>query len=212
MSALTELAVTTVGTVCRISIDRIHPNPAPIREHLDGITPEVMAALIDGSQCLIVRLARTGGYNVVLGHDVLRAARQDGSTLVDALVLIEHRPDPFEALVDGVAGRIFRGDIAPLEEAGLFHLLTQRFTVAEIAYRVGKAVTYIRWRLDLLDLSPAGQTALNDGRLPVGLASYIARLRDESQQDQFLGRWLAGEWTAASPAVRAAQEVYDATA
>ncbi|MDX3345917.1 hypothetical protein PV387_03555 [Streptomyces sp. ME02-6987-2C] len=100
--------------------------------------------------------------------------------------------------------------LAPLDEGRLFSLLAEAgFTHEQIASWYGCQITFIRWRIELLDLIADGQDALRRERLPVGLAWYIARLSEESQH-HMLDRWLAGDFFDALSAQSCARYIFRA--
>ncbi|MEW2568348.1 hypothetical protein [Streptomyces sp. NPDC047070] len=84
--------------------------------------------------------------------------------------------------------------LGPLDEGRLFRVLDEAgFTHHEIGKWYGEMPTHIRWRIELLDLIPAGRSAVEEGRVPVGLGWYIALLGEENQR-LMLARWARGDF------------------
>jgi hypothetical protein len=97
--------------------------------------------------------------------------------------------------------------IAPLREARLFLTLTTAgYTNDDISGMTGRRACYVGWRLDLFKLIAPAQEALDEERLPVNLASYIALL-SEPNQTLMLARWLRGDFTSPRHAERYARAI-----
>ncbi|MER7740007.1 hypothetical protein ABTX34_17105 [Streptomyces sp. NPDC096538] len=98
-------------------------------------------------------------------------------------------------------------DVAPLVEARVFRVLTTAgYEQSEIGTMTGHRACYVGWRLDLLKLIAPAQTALENGDLPVNLASWIALL-SEPNQTLMLARWLRGDFSGARHAERYARAI-----
>lgn len=191
-----------------IVVNRIHRDPAPLRQHLDVIDPDDLIAAVHGiDERLVVRYVPSQlSYFLVMGDNILRTAQRHARPLVEALVLNDAEDGSYEVLAHAVGERVGRSGITPLEEAVLFERLTRHYSEADIASRCNQPVSYVRQRLDLLHLCPPGQAALSEGRLPEGLAWHISRLVPALQYP-FLDRWLSGEFATAGAAEAVAREL-----
>ncbi|MET9321968.1 hypothetical protein ABZX75_17500 [Streptomyces sp. NPDC003038] len=99
--------------------------------------------------------------------------------------------------------------ISPIREAHVFNLLAMAgYTNPDIGSMIGRRASYVGWRLDLLQLTPAGQAALEGDRLPANLAWHIALL-SEPNQFLMLVRWARGEFSSARHAERYARAIGD---
>ncbi|MFF5968227.1 ParB/RepB/Spo0J family partition protein [Streptomyces collinus] len=195
-----------------IPTDRIDRVPAPASAHLDPMDPaDLIAAVADLGKRITVRWVQGGRYQLVIGEAQWAQARTSRQPMIEATVLNVPSDDRAWNLLHAVALQIGGPDITPLEEAVLFRRLADAGIGHDrIAKACGKFPTYIRWRIELLDLCPAGQTALSKGRLPVGLAWYISRLAP-ARQTPFLNRWLRGEFHGPREAQDAARDLRQAS-
>lgn len=177
------------------------------RRHLDPVSLDDLAAAV---ACMHERITvryvpSSGRFTMVAGEKLWRRAQAEGRELIEAVVLVAPADDAAWRLAKAVGWQVGDPAITPMEEAVLFQrLLVAGYAMAEIAEVCGKQVTYIRWRVELLDLIDQGQLALSEGRLPVSLAWYISRLAERDQL-RFLLRWWAGHYTDQRDAERAAK-------
>ncbi|MFD6941070.1 ParB/RepB/Spo0J family partition protein [Streptomyces goshikiensis] len=200
-------------TVTRmIPVGQIDRAPVPASPQFDPMSfTELAEAVADLGKRITVRREATGRYRLVMGESQYAAAHASRAHLIEATVLNVPSDPRALRLLRAVAGKVDTGEISPLEEAAMFRRLTEAgYLPYEIAEECGKFPTYIRWRIELLDLVPAGQTALSKGRLPLGLAWYVSRL-PAPQQEPFLNRWLRGEFPGAPQAEYAARTLQPAT-
>lgn len=128
-------------------------------------------------------LSATGGYEIVAGARRFRAAKLAGLETVPCIVRDYSDDDALEIFV---IENLQRDDLSPLEQArGFKQLLTanaDRFSVATIAGKVGMSPAWVWDRLKLLDLVPEAQTLLESGRITVGHAIVLARLKPADQE------------------------------
>jgi ParB family chromosome partitioning protein len=120
------------------------------------------------------------GYQLVAGERRFRASQMAGLERIPAVVRqLADREQLELALVENLQ----RADLGPLEEAHAYRSLVTEFdlTHEQIAQRVGRAKSTIANTLRLLDLDPAVQTALSEGRITEGHARAIAGLPIEQQ-------------------------------
>ena len=164
-----------------IPLDHIHEAAWNPRKHFDATKLGEMADSIRQKGVLepaIVRLRpQAGGYELVAGARRFRATKLAGLTSLPAIV---RDLDDASALEFAVIENGQREDVSPVEEAEGFKALqamdAARFTVAEIAAKVGKAESYVYRRMKLLTLEPEYREALADGRLTIAHAETLCRL------------------------------------
>jgi len=168
--------------ITEISLSRIQPNPRQPRQRFDAELLEALAASIREHGVLqpILVTETLDGYQLVAGERRFRAAQLAGLERIPAVIRQLADRDQLEvALVENLQ----RADLGPMEEAAAYRALIGEFelTHEEIARRVGRAKSTITNTLRLLDLDPAVQAALVEGRLSEGHARAIGGLPVEQQ-------------------------------
>jgi ParB family chromosome partitioning protein len=159
------------------------------RKEAAGGTAKATADSADGAD------GTAGVLEVVCGARRLRAAKAAG---------LERLPVRIEQLSDRavleiqVIENLQREDVHPLDEALGYRQLMQadprvhdhaggshlaRYTVPELALRVGKSESYVYQRMKLTDLIEAGQKAFWAEKIGLGHALLIARLGPEQQAE-----------------------------
>lgn len=124
-----------------------------------------------------------GDYEIVAGARRYRAAQLARLDQVPCIVREYSDEDVLELyLVENVQ----RDDLAPLEQARGFKQLLEanpdKYSAATIATKVGMSPAWVWDRLKLLDLVPEAQALLEQGRITVGHAIVLARLKADAQQ------------------------------
>jgi ParB family transcriptional regulator, chromosome partitioning protein len=168
--------------ITEISVSRIQPNPRQPRQRFDAEQLEALAASIREHGVLqpILVTETLDGYQLVAGERRFRAAQLAGLERIPAVIRHLADRDQLEvALVENLQ----RADLGPMEEAAAYRALIGEFdlTHEEIARRVGRAKSTITNTLRLLDLDPAVQAALVEGRLSEGHARAVGGLPVEQQ-------------------------------
>ena len=139
---------------------------ASIREH-GVIQPILVTETLDG-------------YQLVAGERRVRAARLAGLERIPAVVRqLADRQQLELALVENLQ----REDLDPIEAARAYRQLIDdyAFSQEDLAARVGRARSTVANTLRLLELHPAVQAAVADGRLTEGHGRAIGGLEPEAQ-------------------------------
>jgi len=139
---------------------------ASIREH-GVIQPVLVTETIDG-------------YQLVAGERRVRAARMAGLERIPAVVRqLADREQLELALVENLQ----REDLDPIEAARAYRQLIDEFAFSQedLAGRVGRARSTVANTLRLLDLHPAVQGAVADGRISEGHARALGGLEADRQ-------------------------------
>ena len=91
------------------------------------------------------------------------------------------------ALARGVEN-LGRVDLTPLEEAAVYASLVSDMglTGAEVARRMGKKAGHVMRRLDLLNMPADVQKAVHTGKIGVGVAEELWRIKDEGSLSYYL--------------------------
>jgi ParB family chromosome partitioning protein len=165
-----------------IPVSRIAVNPYQPRQNPAGADLDSLAASIAEHGVLqpIVVTETLDGYRLVAGERRLRAAQRVGLERIPAIVrqLADH-----EHLELALVENLQRSDLSPMDEAQAFRQLIDEFgfTQETVAIRVGRARSTVANTLRLLDLDPAVQRAIRDGRLTEGHARALGGLPQDLQ-------------------------------
>jgi ParB/RepB/Spo0J family partition protein len=173
-----------VNAAGRIALAAIAPSATNPRKRFDQAGLDELAESIkrhDVIQPILLRPnGKPGHYELVAGERRYRAALAAGLTDIPATVRELSDSDVLEIQV---IENLQRKDLAPLEEAeGYERLLKcahpsgQRWTVEEIAGKVGKSKAYVYAKMKLLALCPEARKALDAGKLSESTALLIARV------------------------------------
>ncbi|MFJ6561931.1 hypothetical protein ACIQMV_19135 [Streptomyces sp. NPDC091412] len=112
-------------------------------------------------------------------------------------------------LAQAIAQEAVKHEAAPLREGQVYAVLVAAgYAAKEIAELAGADWNRVDLRLAPLDLVEEGKGALEQELLPVGLASYVARLSEPNQR-LMLVRWLRGDFKNARHAERYASAIYE---
>jgi ParB family chromosome partitioning protein len=170
-------------TLVRLPVGALKPGKYQPRTHMDDTALAELAASIKVRgviQPIVVRAVGTSQYEILAGERRWRAARMAGLEQVPAIV----RDVPDEAALGiGLIENIQREDLNPLEEAqGLKRLIDEfKLTHEQVAGAVGRSRTGVTNMLRLLELAPAVQAMLLDGRIDMGHARALLALSKARQ-------------------------------
>jgi ParB family chromosome partitioning protein len=163
----------------------IRPNRFQPRDHFDE---EALGSLADSIrevgmlQPVLVRPI-DDGYELIAGERRWRAARRVGLQTIPALV----RPtDDATALEHALVENLHRDNLNPLEEAAAYQQLIEDFGLTHdaVAAQVGRSRASVTNALRLLQLPPAIQKLVHDGRLDMGHARALLGTPDRAFQEQ----------------------------
>jgi ParB family chromosome partitioning protein len=166
------------ATQQEIPIDRVRRNPHQPRGDFGEAELGELAASIAAHgvlQPIVVRATADGGYEVIAGERRLRAARMAGLTQIPAVI----RDSTSEELLElALVENLQRSDLNPIEEAGAYRELIDRFGLSHeaVARQVGKSRVAISNALRLLDLAPETRQAIVEGKISEGHGRALAAL------------------------------------
>ena len=180
-----------------LPIDSIVPNPFQPREEFDEGGIASLADSIEQVgvlQPILVRPAADGGYQLIAGERRWRAALQAGLTVIPAIV---REVRDVSALEQAVIENLHRQDLNALEEAAAYQQLIDDFgfTQEQLAQRVGKSRPSVANTLRLLNLPPAIQGLLIDGRLAAAHARALLPVEDRADQQALAEQAVAEGWS-----------------
>ena len=165
-----------------IALDRIRENPRQPRTRMDDAALATLAASIREHGVIqpVLVTETIDGYQLVAGERRVRAARMAGLERIPAVVRqLADREQLELALVENLQ----REDLDPIEAARAYRQLIDEFAFSQedLAGRVGRARSTVANTLRLLDLHPAVQGAVADGRISEGHARALGGLEADRQ-------------------------------
>ena len=174
----------------QLPLTQLQESPHNPRTHFDEVKLAELADSIRQKgivEPLVVRAVDPLGpgqqFEIVAGARRYRAAQLAGLDTVPCIVRAYEDEDVLEIFV---IENLQRDDLSPLEQARGFKQLLQtnadRFSVATIASKVGMSPAWVWDRMKLLDLVPEAQALLESGRITVGHAIVLARLKPGDQE------------------------------
>ena len=132
---------------------------------------------------LLVRPLTESGFEIVAGARRYRAAQM--AEVATVPIRIVNLSDA-EALAAQLVENLIRAEIHPMEEAEgfarLLALAEPKYSIEQIAARVGKQPSFVASRLKLVDLVPAAVDAFYANEIGVGHALLLAKLPSDMQQ------------------------------
>jgi len=167
----------------QLPVTSLRPGKYQPRTRMDEASLAELAASIKARgviQPIVARAVGGSQYEILAGERRWRAARMAGLESVPAVV----REVPDEAALGiGLIENIQREDLSPLEEAnGLKRLIEEfRLTHEQVAGAIGRSRVGVTNLLRLLDLAPAVQSMLQEGRIDMGHARALLALSKARQ-------------------------------
>jgi ParB family chromosome partitioning protein len=189
--------------MAQLSVASIKPGKYQPRTRMDEASLAELADSIRSRgviQPIVVRPVDDAQYEILAGERRWRAARIAGLERIPAV--IRAVPDEI-ALGIGLIENIQREDLNAIEEAtGLKRLIDEfHITQEEAARAVGRSRVAVTNLLRLLELSPAVQEMLQDGRIDMGHARALLALSKARQVE------LAGQIASQGLSVREAERL-----
>ena len=169
--------------VTELPIADIGPNPHQPRSRFDDeqlreLSDSIRAAGV--LQPVLIRRAKTGGYELVAGERRLRAAHLAGLARIPAII---RELDDREMLELALVENIQREDLNPIDEAKAYQALIERvgLTHDQVSERLGKHRTSITNSLRLLALPPEVMDMVSRGTLSAGHARALLGLESAGE-------------------------------
>ena len=186
-----------------IPAERIEPNPFQARKtfpDLDELADAIRTQGFTSRLRVRAQPQRDGHFQLVYGERRLRAAKLAGLREIPCDVADYSDAELIEI---GLAENIQRRDLNPLEEAQAFAQLTGngRYTIRELALKIGKNKDYIAGRLALLRAPEDVQQLVMQMPEALTAARRIAALTDINERRPLIEGILRGDLT--KEAVRA---------
>lgn len=184
LAAILSVAPRDQEDLRRIPTDLVVPNPRQPRTSFDDETLQALADSVRERgvlQPVLVRPLPGGRYELIAGERRWRAARLAGLEVIPAII---RSVDPVMQAQMALIENIQREDLNPVDRALAYKALVTNLglTQSELADRLGEDRTVISHYLRLLDLTPAVQEMVADGRLSVSHGKVLAGVSDVAEQ------------------------------
>lgn len=167
-----------------LRVERIHPNPANIRDNLGDLT-EIAASIREHgilSPLIVTPHPEIPAvFQLLAGHRRLAAAKKAGLDAVPAIV--RHGITGDSALELMLVENCQRRDLNPMEKAeAMAALINRGYTQTEVGKRTGIAASTVSYYLNLIALAPETQAKVRDGG--ISAADAVAAVRTVRKQDR----------------------------
>jgi ParB family chromosome partitioning protein len=184
-----------------LPLDWLCVSPTNPRKSFDEDEMHQLAASIEANGVLQPLLVRPRGerhFEIVFGERRYRGAKLADKATVP--VCIREMTD-VEVLEAQLVENLQRAEVHPMEEAqgfkALLDLEEPKYTIEQIAAKVGKVPAYIAQRLKLIDLTPPVIEAFYSNDIGVGHALLLAKL-PASQQEAALSACFREDWSSSN--------------
>lgn len=171
------------GELRQLDLDQLVAGRYQPRQHFD----EAYLAELEQSirqfgviEPLVARPLADGSYEILAGHMRWQAAQRAGLNQVP--VMVREADDPTAAAI-ALVENLLRRDLNPVEEGRALRHLREEFglTQEQLAELIGVSQSAISKALGLLNLDPAVQSLIEDGRLEAGHGKVLLGLPRETQ-------------------------------
>ena len=178
-----------------LDLKNVFPSELNYRKRMDKKGLEELTESIRQKgvlQPIIVRpIKGNGHYEIIAGHRRYQAAMSAGLETIPAII---EEFDDEAALEVAITENSQREDVNPIDEATGFKRMIDTGTEPEtIAAKIGRTVGYVLGRVKLLDLCKEAQAAILKGKISLGHAQVLLRLRSKNEQRSLLSAMLDGD-------------------
>ncbi|WP_424217042.1 ParB/RepB/Spo0J family partition protein (plasmid) [Streptomyces sp. BI20] len=179
-----------------VKVTQVHPNKNQPRAYFSQEALEELAHSIKTYgqiQAIEVR-PDVKGYEIISGERRWRAVQMLGKTTIK--VNVHSEKDNLRAFKRSVAENVTREDMTPFEEANAYQRVLDEeegATVESVAADFGKTKTYVKVRLQLLDLRLELQQVVTAGEIGTQAAVRISEL-SFANQGAILAKFTAGDF------------------
>jgi ParB family chromosome partitioning protein len=192
-----SLLVDVGERVEKIALSKLVPNPDQPRTVFDDEALEGLAASIREHGIVQPLVASPVGnsYVIIAGERRWRAA---GLAKLKTVPVIVRTSEELERLELALVENVQRVDLSALEQAVSIERLHQQFNLgyADIAKRLGKAMSTVSNIARLLQLPKDAKEALQNGTISEGHARQILSLKDSPErQAELLGLIIERSWS-----------------
>lgn len=182
----------------KLLLTDVIPNAEQPRKNFDDVALAELADSIRTHgvlQPIIVVQKNDKTYRIVAGERRYRASKLAG---IDKIPAIVRTLDELRELELALVENVQRVDLSPLEQAVSIARLQQQFSLsyADIAKKLGKAITTVNNIVRLLQLPEQAQLALAEGKISEGHARQILALKEVPElQEKLLDYIVKNAWS-----------------
>ena len=182
--------------IAEVGLSLIDEPKAIVRMEISAEAISELAQSISEIGLLQPILLRKDGerYEVIAGHRRFLAHKELGLKTIKSVVRVMTDQ---EAAVSRATENLARVDLTPIEEAAIFRDLYESHNVSleQIGARVGKSVTLVKRRMDLLKMPPQLQEAVHKKQISISVAEELWPITDIFVLDYYLSFALEGGCT-----------------
>ena len=155
---------------------------------------ELMDSMVKDGQIepMVARRLPDGQLELIAGYRRYLAMRALGKKLEEMEITIKENVSDIDAIRISLAENRRRKDLEPIEEARAFYSLKQLGqSMKEIAQSVDRSESYVKDRLDLLELPKEIQEKIQDGKIPMSMAEPLNKLAEFPETQKHLATEIA---------------------
>jgi len=124
-------------------------------------------------------------FEVVAGHRRLLATRKIGLDPVPCLIMDAAGHE--QSVAEKLHENLYRHDLTPIEEAAVYaEAFEQLLDTDKVAAVVHRSRAVVERRLHLLELDDRVRDALADGKIPLGVAEELDKVKEETKRHYLL--------------------------
>lgn len=176
-----------MSKLIEVNLKDLKESPSNPRKAFDDVELQELADSIKEVGILqpLVVMPKGKDYEIVCGHRRFRAAKLAGIEIVPAMLREDLTHE--QALELQITENLQRKDVHPLDEAIAFKRLQEerKFSIEEVANRVGKSERFVTQRMKLNDLIDEIQKPFYVNKLTLTDAFKLARLTERDQKEFF---------------------------
>lgn len=133
-------------------------------------------------QSLVARRLKNGELELIAGHRRLLAMQALGKNLEDMDIKVLDNVSNVDAVLMAISENRHRQDLKPIEEARAFRTLRKyRLSLKKIAEKVNRSESYVRSRLNLLEMPEQVQGMIQSGDVEISYAEPLKKLKDDPE-------------------------------
>ena len=180
-----------------IELANISPNPDQPRTKFDKEALNELATSIKEHgviQPIILKKVGNDQYTIVAGERRVKASKIAGLKKIPAIIR-EYNANVLSEIA--MLENIQREDLTPIEEAIAFqHTLSKlNLTHEQLSKKIGKSRSYVTNSIGLLHLPKVILDAMDKGKISMGHARVLSKIKDNKSQSDFFTRIIKEELT-----------------